>query len=72
MHDEETEAVLDREVLECDGAVKALGMNAFPPVLVRDDGRSILLFQRHLNSFVIRLRMANDAMTRDGERCQEI
>jgi len=72
MHDEQTETITNREILESDGAVEALGMNAFPPVFCGDDGRSILLFQRDLNGFVVRLRVPDDAMTRNGERCQEI
>ena len=72
MYDEETEAITNREILESDGSVEALRRDAFPPVFFGDDGRSILLFQRDLDGCIIRLWMPDDAMTRDGEHCQEI
>lgn len=72
MHDEEAEAITNREILESDGAMETLRRDAFPPVFIGDDGRSILLFQRDLNGFVVRLRMPDDAMTGDGKRCEEI
>ena len=72
MHDEEAEAITNREILESDGTMKALGIDAFPPVFFGDDGRSILLFQRDLDGCIVRLWAPDDAMTRDGEHCQEI
>ena len=72
MHDEQTEPITDREILESDGAVEALGRDAFPTMCIGDDGRSILLLQCDLDSGIIRLRMLDDAVPRDRERCQEI
>ena len=72
MHDEEAETILYREMLESDGAVETLRRDALPPMLIGDDWRGILLFQRDFDGLVIRLRVAHNAMTRDGECCQEI
>jgi hypothetical protein len=52
--------------------MEALRRDAFPPVLIGDDGRGILLFQRDLDGCVICLRVSDDAMTRNGECSQEI
>jgi hypothetical protein len=72
MHNEEAEAILYREMLERDGAMEALRRNPFPSVLIGDDRRSILLLQGHLDGFVIRLWVPDDAMTGHGERRQKI
>lgn len=72
MHNEEAEAILYREVLEGDGTVEALRGDVFSPVLIRDDGGSILLFQRDLDGFIVRLWVSDNAMICDRERCQEI
>ena len=72
MHDEEAEAIANREILEGDGTMEALRGDLFSPMFLGDDRGSVFLREGDLKRFIAGLRMPNDAVIRDGERYQKI
>ena len=72
MHDEEAEAIANREILEGDGTMESFRGDLLSPMFLGDDRGSVLLCEGDLKRFIAGLRMPDDTMTRDGERCQKI